>query len=902
MSRRTIYPKILLSCLKRFIHSLVIRSGQIRNRFQRYMLLAGLALLFGIGTHLIPSPLTQPTVEAMTPANVVAIKASLQTAQQQYQTAQYDAAARSIQATMPRLIDSQRAQALNLLSLTYQKLGRWQAAQSALDRSIQLIQQTAPLALQAQLLNTQGQLSLATGKAEVALERWQAATSLYQQSGDRAGAIGSQINQAQALQELGFYRRAADQLTALETQILELEDSAIKVVALYNLGNMQRQANQLVQSIADLQQSRVIAERLNLPKNIAAIDISLGNTYQVQAARFSLLNQPKDVEQSFQKAFDAYQQAATITADPLLQAQAKISQFQVLLETTPQNIQTDFLVGIDTALTQLPVSRSSIYAEVNFANGLLQLQPAQNAEQLAESLLKRADRQAVALKDPRAKAYALGIRGKLREQQNDFATAQIYTRQALQTAQTIDATDLAYQWQWQMGRIIQAQSNQINTAHPEALSYYQAAIENLRNLRSDIVALNPEVQFAFREQVEPIYRQYVDLLLRDEIPSVQNLQVARSTIEALQLAELDNFFQDACAQSKAINVDNVDPKAAVVYPIVLPDRLEIVAKIPGQADLQHFRQRNIAASQIETQVERLRQRLARRSSSIGSVKQVSQQLYDWLVAPMQSTLTDETQTLVFVMDGALRNIPPSILYDGQQYLIERYAVAMTPGLQLLSPQPLSNTNFSALLAGASNAPSFRKEGLGSIANVQQELDEVSKRLTTSQQLADQQFLRRNIQQQINDRAINIVHIATHGKFSSNPEETYILDWQERIQVKDLDTLLRNNIGTDTTPIELLILSACETAKGDKRAALGLAGVAIRAGARSTLASLFQVNDASTAQLMLQFYQNLSQGKITKAEALRQAQISFLKSTEQDPLSEYNRPYFWAPFILIGNWL
>ena len=134
---------------------------------------------------------------------------------------------------------------------------------------------------------------------------------------------------------------------------------------------------------------------------------------------------------------------------------------------------------------------------------------------------------------------------------------------------------------------------------------------------------------------------------------------------------------------------------------------------------------------------------------------------------------------------------------------------------------------------------------------------------------------------------------------SCPENTYILDWNQPIKVKDFDTLVRVKDQNIVSPVELLVLSACETATGDKRAALGLAGVAIRAGARSTLASLWQVNDASTAQFMIKLYQQFNNPQITKAEALRSAQLSFLKDY---PDTDYNRPYHWAPFILVGNWL
>lgn len=431
------------------------------------------------------------------------------------------------------------------------------------------------------------------------------------------------------------------------------------------------------------------------------------------------------------------------------------------------------------------------------------------------------------------------------------------------------------------------------------LNYYTQAFNTLNELRSDLVVLNPEIQFSFRESVEPVYRQLVDLLLQSPQPSKANLIQARNVIEALQLAELDNFFQDACATPEKVDIDNLDTSAAVIYPIILENRLEIILKLPGTNNLRHYAYRDISETQVDKAVQKLRRSLTRRSTSLNRVKQESQQIYDWLIKPLASDLDSQIKTLVFVLDGSLRNLPMAALYDGQHYLIENYAVAVTPGLQLLEPQSLLPEKLNVLLAGATNAPSFQVEGLSSIDNVEVELAQVAQQINNNQQLTEQNFLQQNLQSLLDLVPFNIVHIATHGTFSSNPEQTYLLDWQKRIRVKDLDNLLRVRGKQSATPIELLILSACETAAGDKRAALGLAGIAIRAGTRSTLATLWQVNDASTAEFMVEFYQQLKKPQITKAQALRQAQLAFLTKYAD---TDYNRPYHWSAFILVGNWL
>ncbi len=139
-----------------------------------------------------------------------------------------------------------------------------------------------------------------------------------------------------------------------------------------------------------------------------------------------------------------------------------------------------------------------------------------------------------------------------------------------------------------------------------------------------------------------------------------------------------------------------------------------------------------------------------------------------------------------------------------------------------------------------------------------------------------------------------MHLATHGQFSSQADKTFLLAWDGPIGVNELSTILQSREDNIPTAIELLVLSACETAQGDNRAALGLAGVAVRAGARSTLASLWTVQDKSTATFMSQFYQNLVDSHMTKAEALRQAQITSLKKLQTTA--------DWAVYVLVGNWL
>ena len=594
----------------------------------------------------------------------------------------------------------------------------------------------------------------------------------------------------------------------------------------------------------------------------------------------------------------------------------------------------DLWPSIQAEMNNLPASRAGIYAQINLAQIYLKLQkrgasvarfslPLPTAIEINKILTKAAE-QARILGDKKAEAYAVGSLGTLYERSKQWQPAESLTNQALSLVSSSKAADITYQYFWQLGRIHKAQADIEkslgNTDKAEkyietAIVAYTNAFENLRSLRSDLVAINPEVQFSFRDSVEPVYRQLValnlqvakSLISKGKIDDSQkSLKQARNVIESLQIAELNNFFQDACVDVKTQHIDEVDRTAAIIYPIILEQQLEVIVRLPGGKLLLYTPTNPNNNSQVITQQELentlTELRSGEKNASIQSIASsnnflpLTQKVYDWLIRPIETGLQEsQAKILVFVLDGELRNIPMAVLHDGSQYLVEKYAIALTPGLQLLNPQPLLQTQLRALIAGATNAPSFQANNLNPLPGVQRELNQISATLPNNDKRENENVTKANLQAIIDRVPFPVVHIATHGQFSSNAEKTFILDWNGEINVKDLDGLLRGI--NRKRPIELLVLSACETVAGDSRAALGLAGVAVRAGARSTLATLWQVNDESTALFMSEFYSELAQskGQVNKAEALRRAQVKLLKD------SKYQHPYFWAPYVLVGNW-
>lgn len=820
-----------------------------------------------------------------------------------------------------------QAIALSNLALVYQQLGQWQEANQAIAQSLDLLKGNHSQSTNdkssiakdysqvlAQALQIQGSLQLDKGQAEPAIANWQRAESIYKHLGDGNGIAQSQINQSQALRVLGYYRRALTMLLDLRKTLHNQPDSLTKVTQLRSLGNTLRLVGDLDQSREVLQQALELINRLpsssDVTQEMSAVLFDLGNTARAN--------------QDISSAISFYQRSAELAPTELGKVQAQINQFSLVIENRKSSVAQLDLPELQSRLDKLPISQSSIYARVNLAQSLLkalsqvertskqneskQNELKQNESNLrsqpftsllthsAAELLATAIQQARQLEDRRAEAYALGNLGHVYEQTGQWQEAQTLTRQALNLAQGMNASDISYRWHWQLGRLFKQQGKL-----PEAIAAYDAAVNELRSLRGDLVAINREVQFSFRESVEPVYRESVELLLQlsGNQSNEQNLDKARQRIEALQLAELDNFFREACLDTRTVLLDKVvdqdNPTTAIIYPIILPHQLTVIVKFPRQP--LHLHTIQISKVEVETLLQNLKQNLTEIDAS-DTVQTLSQQVYRWLIEPIQPNLKRQgVNTLVFVLDGALRSIPMAGLYDGEQYLVEKYAIAVSVGLQLFPPKSLTTEPLNVLAAGLVEPPPPFRQQFPPLPEIKSELALISQAGVSTQQLLNQSFTSRALEAKVNSTGFNVVHLATHGQFSSQARDTFILAADGPINVTQLDSLLRQRNQSQSKAIELLVLSACQTAEGDDRATLGLAGVAVKAGARSTLASLWQIDDRSTAILIGEFYRELATHKVTKAEALRRAQVALL---EKYP--NYSRPSYWAAYTLIGNWL
>jgi CHAT domain-containing protein len=389
-----------------------------------------------------------------------------------------------------------------------------------------------------------------------------------------------------------------------------------------------------------------------------------------------------------------------------------------------------------------------------------------------------------------------------------------------------------------------------------------------------------------------MYAEFLDLLLQLEATE-DALEEARQLLEALKVVELQNHFQDECIAAlrlRETSLDEVSQTAVVIYPILLADRTELLVSLPtgtGQSKLQRFAT-PIGAQRMTQEIRAFRHTLEKRTTR--QYLQHAQTLYDWLIRPFEPALASvAATTLVFVPDAALRTIPMAALHDGEQFLIQKYALAITPGLNLTDPRPLPQPA-RVLAAGLTQAA----HGRSSLPFVATELQAIA-HLYKSDLLLNRDFQLSRLAKTLDAGLFSIVHIASHGQFSGDLDNTFILTADDNLTLDRLDQLL-GRLRFRDEPIELLTLSACQTAAGDERAALGLAGVAVKAGARSALATLWYIHDQASSALVAQFYRHLRAPGISRAAALQRAQLHLLG----DPT--YQHPAYWAAFLLINNWL
>jgi CHAT domain-containing protein/uncharacterized protein HemY len=730
----------------------------------------------------------------------------------------------------------------------------------------------------------EGLKSYQRGDFEKAALNWAEAARLHESEGKLAQQSHSLTYLAQAYQALGQYREAAKNLEMALALAEKSGDRSHSAYALAGLGNLHIATGPAEIAQKYLNEALRIAKELRNTNLTAAILNNLGNltTSQMQ----------------YNQAIEAYRESASLAEASHDRTLATLALTNAATASIQNKQYKEARPLLDRALDQiraLDPSHDKAGGLINIGLAYYKIRVSLPESKdplllLAHDAFSQAGMVAEKIGDRRMSSYAWGHLGRLYEEEHRYPEALQLTRRAVFEAQQVNAPESLYRWEWQTGRLLK----KLGTID-DAIGSYRRAVRTLQSIRPELAVSYGAQQTSFRDFVGPVYFELVDLLLQRAASVADRDQVApflieaRETVELFKAAELRDYFRDDCvdtALSKITKLDVVAQTAVVVYPIILPDRTELLVSLPNGLKRLTVA---VGAETLTQEVRQFRRRLEKRTTR--EYLPHAQKLYNWLIKPLEADLAAfPIDTLIFVPDGALRTIPMAALHDGRQFLAVKYAVGITPSLSLTDPRPIKREGMKVLAVGVTEAV----QGFPALPNVSAELQALQQ-LLGSTNLVDKEFLAANLEKKLKDEPFTVVHVASHGEFGSEVDKTFLLTFDDKLSLDRLNQMVGVFRFRDD-PLELLTLSACDTAAGDDRAALGLAGMAIKAGARSALATLWNINDEASVDLVVDFYRELKDPSVSRVIALQRAQIKMLSNPR------YEHPGFWAPFLLINNWL
>jgi CHAT domain-containing protein len=549
------------------------------------------------------------------------------------------------------------------------------------------------------------------------------------------------------------------------------------------------------------------------------------------------------------------------------------------------------ITQIVNQIDHMPASWNKAAALISISQILSQIPHKDQLALLRYQILLKAQETGEQIDASQILSYAYGQMGKLYEDQMRYSEALQLTHSAIFHAQRGNFPEILYLWQWQAGRILQ------NSLHyNKAILAFQDAIKTLKPIRNHLYKGSYDHVNIFNEQVKPVYLDLSGLFLQqadmnsDQQKKQHYYHMAIDVMEQLKIVELENFYVDECiAETKHSSSETITPaKTALIYTISFSDCLSLLLSLPD-GTIRHFVV-TMNHQELDALANQFRKRLQTRMTN--RYLHDAWKLYDVFIHPIKDLLDkNDIETLVIVSDGALRLIPFAALHDHQQFLIEKYAVVTIPSIRLTADALDSKQlNHKILLAGLSEA----RQGFSGLPNVTSELTQIKTIMNAEVMLDNQHYTEDNVSKALENDSYGIVHMATHGVFGGSAEDTFLLTYDNKINMNELESMIQIN-NKASNELELLTLSACQTAIGDERAALGLAGVAVKSGVKTVMATLWFVNDEVTSIVSKEFYRQYKAGDISKAKALQNIQMALIN------IPAFRHPAYWAPYLLIGDW-
>ena len=813
------------------------------------------------------------------------------------------------------------AASLNNLGLAYRYLGEYQRAIEFHQQSLAIFKEIGARGGEANSLNNLGLVYLNLGEYQRAIDFYQQSLAIKRERGDRRGEANSLNNLGNAYRNLGEYQRAIDfyqQSLAIKREIGDRGGEANFLVSLgsayFVLGEYQRAIDFLQQSLAIFKEIGARGGEANSLGNLGSAYLDLGE---------------------YQRAIDFLQQSLALAR-----------------EIGARRLEANSLGNLGSAYNSLgEYAKASEFHQQSLAlareigeregegvtlSNLGRLYEEQKQPELAIVFYK----QSVIVRE----GIREGIRGLERELQESYTATVAGTYRRL--ADLLLSQDRIWEAQ-QVLELLKLQEIQDFTRSPIDRGEGAKVVllpeeKKITDSYEKLVLFAQELyecELTECSKLSQLYneRDKLENELDKLILELETL-IGQRNVDDKQFLTPDLFNQTAKRIIEASDRYNAQPGTVVIYPLVLEDKIWLLwavkGKVIGKAKID-----NVGRLKLNNEVLKLSSALKDSQSDVSALQASANQLYQWLLEPIEREFLEadiKINHLAFSLDRGLRYIPMEVLFDGKEYLIEKYTIttfisaALTDTVDRL-PNELNQTKILGL--GAANAPGYDplKHVPTEINNIVREnRPEDRQGIYPGDELLDDEFTYVSLRDNLRGR--KILHIATHGDFvpGSQNASYLVLGNGERLKIQGEQSIktLKNHLDD----VHLVVLSGCETAVGeatqrvktqvetkDSQGKIELEeGVEINAlsyyfilgGAKTVMASLWRVDDASTSQLMQRFYCTLAQENqsLTKAEALRKAKMSLLHNTSIDCESsaaaqnDFSHPYYWSPFILIGNGL
>ena len=817
---------------------------------------------------------------------------------QLYQTSRYREAIQIFESALGiyREIKDRNGEADSLLGLglQYKYLGQSQKAIDYYQQSLAIQKQIGDRNGEARSLSSLGAAYINLGQYQKAIDYFQQSLAIQQQIVDLNGKATSLNNLGGAYNSLGQYQKAIDFYQQSLAILKQIGDRNVEATSLNNLGLAYINLGQYQKAIDFFQQSLAILKQIGDRYGEATPLNNLGGAYRSLG--------------QYQKAIDFYQQSLAnfkqigdrigeATALNNLGAAYRIlGQYQKAIDFYQQSLAIRKQIGDRSGAGKVLSNLGYLFAQQKQPELaiLFYKQSINIRETIRKDILK--------LSKEEQKSYLATIEKDYR----DLADLLLKQDRILEAQQVLDLLKVQELSDYFRTGNVGDSAKKADYQPPEqniiALGNELAKLQQL-----DTLTKEQEQRLAYLTNQESDRNAQFNAFLNS--PEVQK-QIKQLTLEKAKNVDLEEYNKLRASLAEIKN-------AVVFYPLILDDRLELILITANTAPIR--KTFNIKREELNKDISDFLSSL--RDPTSADVQADGQKFYNYLIKPFEKELKDANiETIIYSPDGQLRYIPISALHDGKQWLIERYRINNITASSLTNLRPRTYKPPRVLAAAATNSQNIKIGDLsipfGSLPATKTEVEAIASLLPNTTTFIDQQFNKADTVPKMNGSTI--VHLATHGYFAiGKPEDSFIVFGDgDKATITDMKKWTLTNVS-------LVVLSACETAIGGKLGngieILGLGYQIQNRGAGAAIASLWKVSDNGTSELMQSLYKNLSKKNISSSEALRQAQITMIRSDKKGNSSDragvrivgtvpasqetqLSHPFYWSAFILIGNGL